>query len=352
MIDSRDGYRYVVPPEGIAIDGGILPARDVEGGGEWKSLRGEDVCFLAEAAHRARLYRTYGAQIAPPSVSSAILRGVVNAARGNIVSYPSFDYNLVKYCFAGEPQLRGGYVKDVGATALEQIGSVLYNGSELYAPVSTADVNGDLVADDIRRMYYDLRKSGLYVYGGSLSRKFYGSIVTDYKKHSYSSQDGFVLEDEQIGYPSDESRVIGLSKYTSTWGGQDLVCNWTVTAVPPSFGQSVTQLAPLHGTDVECYVVFLVSVTFGAAGEDSQKYMDAIVKPGVVGSEGVVEISPLTASSVRDAVSAARDIPVAWGDLKDNESASISVDPSFVVFYDPDIDTSEIEWEWEPPSAE
>lgn len=51
MIDNRNDYRFVRGDIGqVAIDGGVMPVRP----GDAKNvLRGEDICFLAEA-HEAR----------------------------------------------------------------------------------------------------------------------------------------------------------------------------------------------------------------------------------------------------------------------------------------------------------
>ena len=58
MISSASDYKIVTPPDGIVINGDILPARD--GTGSARVLRGEDACFLAEAAMRLRRYHTGG----------------------------------------------------------------------------------------------------------------------------------------------------------------------------------------------------------------------------------------------------------------------------------------------------
>ena len=51
MIDNRNDYRFVRGDIGqVIIDGNIMPVRQ---GDAKKVLRGEDICFLAEA-HEAR----------------------------------------------------------------------------------------------------------------------------------------------------------------------------------------------------------------------------------------------------------------------------------------------------------
>lgn len=51
MIDNSNDYRFVRGDIGqVAIDGGVMPVRQ---GDAKKVLRGEDICFLAEA-HEAR----------------------------------------------------------------------------------------------------------------------------------------------------------------------------------------------------------------------------------------------------------------------------------------------------------
>ena len=56
MINSRSDYVVAEPPQGITIDGGIMPARDVADDGSWKILRGEDPSFLMEAGLRINAY--------------------------------------------------------------------------------------------------------------------------------------------------------------------------------------------------------------------------------------------------------------------------------------------------------
>lgn len=51
MINNRADYRFVQGDIGsVVIDGGVMPARPADAK---KVLRGEDICFLAEA-HEAR----------------------------------------------------------------------------------------------------------------------------------------------------------------------------------------------------------------------------------------------------------------------------------------------------------
>ena len=54
MIESAQDYQLVTPV-GV-IDGGILPARDVEAGGLAHTVRAEDLCFAIEATRERDLY--------------------------------------------------------------------------------------------------------------------------------------------------------------------------------------------------------------------------------------------------------------------------------------------------------
>lgn len=54
MIADRQDYEFVDVPNSIAVDGGIMPARDTRQDGSWKVLRGEDPAFLMEATAERR----------------------------------------------------------------------------------------------------------------------------------------------------------------------------------------------------------------------------------------------------------------------------------------------------------
>ena len=59
-------------------------------------------------------------------------------------------------------------------------------------------------------------------------------------------------------------------------------------------------------------------------------------------------IDPLTASGVRALIAGAQGIPVTWNDLPDLSMVDASIEPLALIFHDPGIDTSGINWNWTP----
>lgn len=352
MITQRSQYKFAIPPVGMVIDGGIMPARDVAGDGSWRVLRGEDACFLLEAARRVQLYRTYGASVSQETVDGAIKASVMQAAISGIASYPSHEYNGVEYSFAGEPELNYSYAMDVGTG--DVVSAVLSNARSQFVPASSpSDISGGLYADAIRKAYYDLRKSGFFVYSGSLGRTYYGSIVSTQKNYARTNGQWELSSQSSSQLQPPVGNVVSISKryYQIAGGtGSDTTYNWTLTQLPPSVASVPTPLSQL-GSAVDCYAVFTVTAT-ASSGSSMVTYHDAIVRGCIINADGVVELaSPLTAQGVRGAVNGARGLPIAWNDVDDGDGVSISTSPCAVVFYDPEIDTSEIDWKWEPPAA-
>lgn len=350
MITTRSQYKYAIPPESMVIDGGIMPVRDVAGDGSWRVLRGEDACFLLEAAKRAQLYRAYGASVSPGEVDIAVRAADVRSAISGIVNYPSHQYSGIKYSYQGPPELNYSYVMDVGTG--DVVNAVLSNARSPFVPASSpSDVSGGLYADVMRKAYYDLRKSGFFVYTGSIGWTYYGSIVCATKGYSWSEDKGWELDSQSTDQMQPPVwNVATISKrYYQTGTGADVTYNWTLTKLPPVYGSVPTSLSPLGMGDVDCYAVFTVSVSFSSLGGSSATYNDAIVRGCIINADGVVQLAtPLTAQDVRGAVNGARGVPVEWGDVGNGEGVGISASPCAIIFYDPGIDTSGIDWEWQP----
>lgn len=350
MISDRSKYRFVTPPDWMEINGGILPVRDVADDGSSSVLRGEDACFLAEAATRMSLYRGYGAgvQASDAVVEMGMESSLMNSARTGIAG-ATMESGLLKYSFGGAPDPKYGYVLDAGDSPLERLSSALNNTPSIFSPASgVIQPSASLDADSVRRLYYDLRKTGFCVSASVSGRRYYGGVTETYSKYEYTEEDGFVLTDSGTKQSAATTSVLVLSKYRSTWGGNFSAFDWVVTAITPSGGSSATPLASLSG-EIECYVVVPILVSYDGAGSPGN-HKDAMVMRGVLDENGIVAISPFSASGVRSAVSAARSIPVTWEDFDDGRSLLISIGDADVIFYDPGIDTSSIDWTWTPQS--
>ena len=353
MITQRTQYRFVTPPGGVLVNGGILPARDAAGGGTSGELRGEDLCFLAEAGCRAKAYRTYDATQPVPELSEEMSDIPAYDTAIKIRGYPSCS-NLdapsePSYGIPGAPVVLAQYVKDVGTnpnsppSLLDTLRAVLGNAVSQFVPASPEYVSGELDADAIRRMYYDLRKSGCFVHSGRIGKGFSVNptyVLTEYDwdsgNHEWVYRDERTVEDE--GYMG----VITLDKSShTTWGGYSSDYSWTLSSLPPVSGAS--GLARLHGADVGCHAVFHVFTRTRSAG-----HVDALVVNGSIGANGAVTIDPLTASGVRALIAGAQGIPVTWNDLPDLSMVDASLSPLALIFHDPGIDTSGINWNWTP----
>lgn len=358
MISDRSKYRFVTPPDWMEINGGILPARDVADDGSSSVLRGEDACFLTEAARRAFAYRRYGTpfnSLDENAVGEEISTNPVGGAIHNIVEYPSHSYNSVKYAIPGSPSFVGSYVKDVGSGDI--MAGVLSGGMYIFAPSnpSWGGLQGVLDSDAIRRAYYDLRQSGCFVFDGDLGGAYLATPSLVDRVYDYDAEHGWTMSNESVSQDTGGG-VVNINKITYELGkGYYIVHDWTMTnVVPTGTGTSVpTPLSRLYGADVQCHAVFAVSVQHKAgASSSSVFYNDAIVAQAGIASNGTVYIGSLTADQVRIAVGAARDLPTTWGDVANGEHVEISVAPRALVFRDNEIDTSSIDWGWEPPSSQ
>lgn len=357
MISDRSKYRFVTPPDWMEINGGILPARDVADDGSSSVLRGEDACFLTEAARRAFAYRRYGTpfnSLDENAVGEEISTNPVGGAIHDIVEYPSHSYNSVKYAIPGSPSFAGSYVKDVGSGDI--IAGVLSGGMYIFAPSApSGGLQGILDSDAIRRAYYDLRQSGCFVFDGDLGGAYLNTPSRVFRVYDYDAEHGWTMSSESVTQDTGGG-VVGFNKSTYELGkGYYRVNDWTMTnVVPTGTGTSVpTPISRLYGADVQCHAVFAVSVYHKAGANASGVwYNDAIVMDAEISSDGTVYIGSLTADQVKTAVGGARNIPTTWGDVPNGADVSISVSPRALVFRDNEIDTSSIDWGWEPPSSQ
>ena len=174
MLDRASDYKYTIPEAGITIDGGIMPARDVANDGTWKILRGEDPCFLSEAARRCRLYRYYcdtGSEDPVPvdrHVTSKVRAApFVDIAARIAQAADGPEYDGTKYAMPFSAALKTGNIIQIRTGTAQDSGTwqEIVNGTYYNAPLHTETFTGympgdTLAADSIRSYFYDIRKLG------------------------------------------------------------------------------------------------------------------------------------------------------------------------------------------------
>lgn len=183
MIAARAEYDFIDVDAAVAVDGRIMPARDVAGDGSWRELHGEDPAFLMEAALERQyvaepgLFRPAGGvsqfsalrsrympTMAAPrgrEIWAARLQGV---AEGVAELRPICSTtNVVPHIGVGN---KTGVARDWMGSRLPQILGTEVPESSISSSPSMFTHSGDpaalaphgvpLRADSVRRLYYDL----------------------------------------------------------------------------------------------------------------------------------------------------------------------------------------------------
>lgn len=364
MINRREDYKFTTPPEGIQIDGGIMPARDVADDGSWKVLRGEDPCFLAEAITRMLTFRRYGAY-SPLSVE----RKVSGMQWTYIVEHlrDTSRYGDEFYVFDRHPATAGTYKMNVGgASADDYFGAILNSLSEgsYRHPEFFSDVYpnwGDkLEADKVRKVWYDYRQFGAIVSVGPYDMRVADGAKINQTIVEYSN--GVIIDSRTSEIPEP---VVG-GGYTILSGGNRYAevagtgasaseYEWTLESILPR--TQPTKLEDIF--DMKPLVFLRISTRTadpqgGGLGEPSY---DALVFEGVVDDSGKISLDGVTSSLILEMVRQARTIPSVSEMLSDSPpygnafyGCDISVQAVGIAFYDQSIDTSGIDWQWTPQS--
>lgn len=179
MITSREQYRFVEIPEGIRVDGGIMPARDVAGDGSWRHLRGEDVAFLMEAVRERRA--AVGADVVHAALDRRLeyrrLKKVVEDVHG-LATLEGLE-NRGRFCRPPPVELVSG--PDIlPPVDLAKVDVAEMFGLTIPSLSSREDdfkYLGVLSADALRRIFFDL--DGMRFFARSCSASFNPAFVDD-----------------------------------------------------------------------------------------------------------------------------------------------------------------------------
>lgn len=179
MITSREQYRFVEIPDGIRVDGGIMPARDVAGDGSWRHLRGEDVAFLMEAVRERRA--AVGADVEHAALDRRLdyrrMRKIVGDVHG-LATLEGLDYRG-RFCRPPPAELVSGPdilppVDLAKVDVAEMFGLTIPSLSSREDDFKYQSV---LSADALRRIFFDL--DGMRFFARKCSSAFDLASVDD-----------------------------------------------------------------------------------------------------------------------------------------------------------------------------
>ena len=363
MIERAQDYQLVTPVG--QIDGGILPARDVAADGSAHALRVEDACFLAEAASRAwAYYKFFTSGRATMAASHCLDAEVVNNAQGLIQQCT--EYGASRYVFARTPVVKGEYVMNVGGnTSIDAALGILYQGVASVPNFVGNGVSFALSTDELRKVWYNYRQIGCILavcpleasgtpLKGSPSMKAGG-------RQRYHYRDGTTSSWMTV---NSASRVYFASKrYQGVWGDLDgwIEYDFAIGTVKPSSSAATTPIAFASGN--EALVVMRVTTDYRIYDHTDHtslvsrtQYFDALACWGAIDANGLLQVSSfvrgdLTAARIRDFVMDAQsghsDLPT-FAYMPEDAYMTIDIWPVAVFFYDQDMDTSGISWNWTP----
>lgn len=179
MITSREQYRFVEIPEGIRVDGGIMPARDVAGDGSWRHLRGEDVAFLMEAVRERRA--AVGADVEHAALDRRLdyrrMRKIVGDVHG-LATLEGLD-DRGRFCRPLPAELVSGpdILPPVDLSEGDLAGMLGLTIPSLSSREDDFEYMGVLSADALRRIFFDL--AGMRFFARSCSASFNPAFVDD-----------------------------------------------------------------------------------------------------------------------------------------------------------------------------
>lgn len=375
MLDDASDYKYVTPPQGMRIDGGIMPARDVAGDGSWKVLRGEDPFFLAEAIARMSGFRRYctagAANVIPvteevsgdvwnrggTSSTQCIVKGLMDVA----------NYGGSQYVFTDQPTSAGTYKTDVGGN--DDMASVLasLDTGAASAPSFSSDTGytwsgHPLIADNVRKVWYDYRQFGAIVSVGEMGMRIPAGSTYLYERQDWNggapgSYTSTYRDEQEVA--SSQSLISGSNVFAEVQGlgATASTHSWSLLSVLPYDGayRTSSPLSVLSG--MSATVIFRITV--GTLGQNqSMTYAyDSLACAGTVDADGIVNLNNVTASGILNEVKVHRTIPTVAEMLSDSPpygsayyGCNVSVKAIGAVFYDSELDTSGINWTWTPPT--
>ena len=370
MIASVSDYRLVTPPSGMTVDGGIMPARDVAGDGSWRLLRGEDMCFLNEAAMRLLAYRSFGAHYTILPDLGIVARRVARQQLRQTIS-PIHDAAYYGKVWPSPPtplSATDHYLEDVvpgrDSDTVRFVDGCLQSGCRSASAsflASTGDfpAGGALVADSVRRIYHDLAQvKGVLNTSGEFAWSSWVQEKWDAERQEEISPPPIQHTTTTISSYSYNSDVLTNTHYNDgTYYGEQIytvVNNYGFTGFgAPSGGNG--NLALLSPTT--CLCIFRVSVRSGqlsygdwGRGFDYSGYdahEDAYVVPGTVTSAGGVACAFSTMALLNLCCAHGRiHSPSTYVPLGVAEYVRLT--PVGIMFYDAGLDFSSINWQWPP----
>lgn len=371
MMNDRSDYAMMTPPQSVAINGGIMPARDVAGGSSWKHLRGEDPCFLCEAARRMFGYRRY---LALSGFDPALVTAPTDAVEASVLSNLVTRIHSVANSSGGQnwvcvptPTINDEYNLNVGGTvgftiAQNTLASGMLSPVTFYADALDFQAGGPLVADNLRKLWFDYRKFGSVVSVGSGWMEF-ASGATDRWRSYYAN--GTLADDTSSAYSSGRNRRVYRADHmgTGVWPSSEHDYNWTLSTVNPynigaSGPKTSTELGFAAGDDA--LAIFSVEVLHQVGSSGSvldEHFFDSFACWGQLDGNGILQIRSLGGGSVtgayikalvydrRPTLPTRAAMPTVQGQT---EMVEISLNPNAAVFYDAEINTSSINWQWTP----
>lgn len=340
MLDSISKYMCAEIPDGIPISGNILPAREAAGN-VTRQLVGEDLCFLAEAASRLRIFGGSMWATTPLRYPDA---GIVNFITGGIHTTGIQGRTWEKPIeIDGTARQFGWYVKDVnanGTSAVNRIDACLTSSTKsVQTSWAAQEVSAgtQLQADTLRRLFYDLRRNVCQYIPGIATGS---GTVTHTGRHEDEDHRPIT---EYYTYPSSVSGLL-YSAYVTSDGYSKDVNAWAMNEVNFEAGDYVLKPGRMVPK-------LFFDVTIEHFKGMHHTYRDMVVAQAGINQSGKITPVSLNSTTVLAAALSARGLPDSIDDMEDFESINVQFNSLGMVFQDMDIYTGDIDWNWEPPAS-
>lgn len=368
MLDRLSDYKFTIPESGVIVNGGIMPARDVAGDGSWKVLRGEDPCFLSEAARRMRVFRHYtGSKDEQPRPAYANVTKAVEAAplgyiRSEVADAAgSPDLGDGNYAMPFSPSMRQGNIIQLKAdtaqasiTWKEVINGTFYNTPLHGVTFLQPSFSSHLTGDAIRQLFYNHRQMGSVFSTGP--SKFRWARTPAHIINTYDSETGTTVTSTERyeGESGWESVYQSANMYWPPNTPRQEFREWEIQQILPAdfqTGDTATALSVLADAREAVSATALFAVEGQRLTRNGNAYTQfCIPRACHLDPNGIVTLdAPLTAANVLNLVSSA----MGWtATVESRVTKRVTVEPgvSVLLFSDPALDTGAIPWRWTPPS--
>lgn len=360
-LHERSEYKLLAPPNGILIDGGIMPARDVANDGTWKILRGEDPSFLREACSRDLRYRDYRygydtlyspstAKVETTPFSSSITDIHGLAFSGRVWPNPPAwrtggdvqgDMDNLGWLYVPDviPREVGATEPD-GADMVDACMSSSCQSVPANWAASIGDfIGGPLIADNVRKVFLDLSNTKT-VLGRVLSDPDVATGGT-YRQRYWNNSDKTLVSDDTNPTSGNYLGILTESRFPegTVWPISQRDYTWVVSDIPP-----IDSRMSLLGLSPQCWPIFLVVVSgYGLANT----CYDAYAVAGGIDANGTVTCAA-SSSEMRRLSVTRRGLCEYAPDLPYNSSVKADATLAGIVFYDGLLDFSELNWNWIP----